>query len=151
MTKQFLLFFSILFLFISCGYGGPKKPKNLISKEMMVHILIDARLLGSATYMNKQKMQEHGIKLDSYVFEKYGIDSLQFALSNSYYAHNLKDYEDIYNTMMDSLENLKTALNDLKIKEEEEQAQRTKDSIETVRVKDSLNIITKKDSLANRF
>lgn len=142
------MFLSLVFLVLSCGFGGPKKPDNLISKKMMVNILIDARLIGSSTFVNRQKMQEYGIKLDSYIFEKYGIDSLQFALSNAYYAYHIKDYEDIYNTMTDSLERLKTKLNIQKLKEEKEQAKKTKDSIEAVRVKDSLNVIKKKDSLA---
>lgn len=148
MIKQFLIVLSVIFLVISCGIGGPKKPKNLIPKETMVNILIDAKLMGSATHVYKQKMLEHGINLDTYVFEKYGIDSLQFASSNAYYAYNIKEYEEIYDIMTDSLERLKTVLDDQKLKEEKEQLKKTTDSIEAVRVKDSLDIIIKKDSLA---
>lgn len=148
MTKRFLPCLGVALLVIACNsFGGPKKPSNLISKKTMANILIDARLMGSATHINKQKMQEHGIKLNSYVFEKYGIDSLQFALSNAYYAYHIKDYEEIYNTITDSLEKLKKVLNEQKLKEEKEQEKREKDSINALKVKDSLGVTIKKDSL----
>jgi meiotically up-regulated gene 157 (Mug157) protein len=151
MIKRFLPYVSVALLVIACnGFGGPKKPSNLISKKDMANILMDARLIGSATHINKQKMQKHGIKLDSYVFEKYGIDSLQFALSNAYYAYHIKDYEEIYNIMTDSLEKLKKVLNEQKLKEEKEQERRKKDSINALKVKDSLDVTIKKDSLAKK-
>ena len=150
MAKQFLIYLSICFLVASCGFGGPEKPKNLISKKDMVNILIDARLLSSANGISKSKMEEHGIKLDSYVFEKYGIDSLQFAESNAYYTYYIKEYEEIYNQVTDSLERLKTVLNDQKVKEEKELAKREKDSINALKTKDSLGVTVKKDSLTKK-
>ncbi|WP_308991432.1 DUF4296 domain-containing protein [Mariniflexile litorale] len=148
MIKRFIPYLSFVLLVVACNnFGGPKKPNNLISKKMMVNILIDARLMGSATHAYKQKMQERGIEFDSYVFEKYGIDSLQFALSNSYYAYHIKDYEEIYNTISDSLEKLKTVLNERKLEEEEKQKKRVEDSINALKVKDSLDISIKKDTL----
>ena len=148
MIKRVLVFFSIVFLVVACGFGGPDKPKNLISKDKMVNILIDARLMGSATHINKQKMVEHGVKLDQYVFEKYGIDSLQFALSNAYYTYHINDYEEIYNTVTDSLEALKKQLKEQKLKEEKELTKKEKDSTDVLVTKDSLDIIRKKDSLS---
>ena len=99
------------------------------TKEKMVAILMDARLLGSASSINKETMKRHGVKLDTYVFEKHGIDSLQFALSNAYYAYHVKDYEAIYNKVTDSLEALKIIFNAQKLKEEKEKKKREKDSI----------------------
>lgn len=147
MIKQVLIYLSVIVLVVACGSGGPKKPKNLISKNDMVNILIDARLLSSANSASKDIMEQRGLKLDSYVFDKYGIDSLQFAESNTYYAYYIKDYEEIYNKVTDSLERLKTALNEQKIKEEKEQKKREKDSINALKAKDSLDVTVKKDSL----
>ncbi|MBP0904817.1 DUF4296 domain-containing protein [Mariniflexile gromovii] len=147
MMKRLLISLTVIFLVAACGFGGPEKPKNLISKETMVNILIDARLMGSATFIDKQKMLEHGIKPENYVFEKYGIDSLQFASSNAYYAYHIKEYEEIYNTVTDSLERLKKTLNELKLKEEKEEKKRVQDSIDALKVKDSLDINKIKDSL----
>jgi hypothetical protein len=125
-------------LVASCGFGGPKKPKNLISKKNMVAILIDAKLLATATSANQSILESHGVQINRYIFEKYGIDSLQFAESNKYYAHKIKDYEEIYTKVTDSLERLKVALKELELKEEKKKKKET----------DSINAVTAKDSLA---
>ncbi|MDO7170930.1 DUF4296 domain-containing protein [Mariniflexile sp. AS56] len=148
--KRFIPCFCLVLLVVACNsFGAPNKPSNLISKKNMVNILIDARLLGSATYFNKQKMQARGVELDKYVFEKYGIDSLQFALSNAYYAYHIKEYEEIYTSITDSLEKLKAVLKEQKLKEEEEK--KITDSINALKPKDSLDIVIKKDTLTDVF
>lgn len=147
MLKQLLTYLIVLLVLVSCGFGGSEKPKNLISKKQMVNILIDARLIGSASFANRQKMENQGVKFDTYIFEKYGIDSLQFAQSNNYYAYHLKDYEDIYTKVIDSLEKLNKQLKALKEKEEKEAKKRETDSINALKTKDSLGVEVKKDTL----
>lgn len=148
MLKQFTLYICIILTVISCNIGAPKKPKNLISKAKMVDILIDAKLLGSATYVNKNIMQNHGIDAGNYVFKKHGIDSLQFALSNEYYSYYIKDYEEIYNNVIDSLEKLKVFYKAQELKEKREKEKREKDSLSNLlKVKDSISIIKTRDSL----
>jgi len=147
MLKQFVPYLCVVLLVASCGFGGPKKPKNLISKKNMVNILIDAKLLVTATSANKSILENHGMQLNSYIFDKYGIDSLQFAESNNYYAYNIKDYEEIYANVSDSLERLKVALKELELKEEKKKKKET-DSINALTAKDSLVVNPKaKDSL----
>lgn len=158
MIKQFTVYIIIILTITSCNLGAPKKPKNLISKAKMVNILIDARLIGSATYVNKGIMQEHGIEVKNYVFDKHGIDSLQFALSNDYYAYYIKDYEEIYDKVIDSLEKLKVVFKEQELKEKRENEKRekdslsnlvkTKDSIANIKTRDSLRLKITKDSLA---
>ena len=82
-------------------------------------------------------------------FEKYNIDSLQFAESNNYYAYHIKDYEEIYANVTDSLERLKVALKEIELKEEKKKKKET-DSINALKLKDSLKIQNKKDSLATK-
>ncbi len=110
MFKHTLFFIGGLLVFVSCNNSAPKKPKNLISKQDMVNILIDAKLIGSARNTDKTILNKNGVDVDTYVFKKHNIDSLQFALSNAYYAYYIKDYEDIYNTVTDSLKRLTTTL-----------------------------------------
>lgn len=148
MLKQFIVYIIIILTITSCNLDAPKKPKNLISKAKMVNILIDARLIGSATFINKSIMQKHGIELETYVFEKHGIDSLQFALSNEYYAYHIKDYEEIYNKIIDSLEKLKIVYKEQELKEKRAREKREKDSLNNlVKGKDSISIIKTGDSL----
>lgn len=156
--KQLIVSLCFIVLFSACNkVKGPKKPDNLISKDKMVEVLIDAKLIGSAGSVNKMIMKNKGIDVNTYVFAKHNIDSLQFALSNDYYAFYLEDYEEIYNRVEDSLNALKTKFKDLEAKEWKEKTKREEDSIKTLskekdtiglsKVKDSLKILSKIDSL----
>lgn len=150
--KRFTIYLSIILLVSACyNSGKPKKPDNLIAKEKMVDILIDAKLIASANSVNRKIMEDHGVKLNTYVYTKHNIDSLQFALSNAYYAFHIKDYEAIYVKVKDSLEIL-----NVKFREEVEEEKRVdslklmtrKDSLGLLKIKDSVKVFTSKDSLA---
>lgn len=131
--KQFAILLSITITMIGCGkMSGPKKPHDLISKEKMVAILIDAKLITSASFTNKNIMKRNGIEVNHYIFEKYQIDSLQFALSNNYYAFHIKDYEAILNKVTDSFEALKTTYKTLEAQEWKEKTQQEEDSLKVV-------------------
>ncbi len=159
--KRLTLYLGMVLLVTACyQYNKPDKPKNLISKKKMVDVLIDIKLISSANGVNKKILENHGINSESYIFKKHDIDSLQFALSNEYYAFSIKEYEEIYANVKDSLEQLKIFYKELDLKEEAEaKAQKKKDSIskallfkgkdslEIIKIKDSLKMITKKDSL----
>jgi hypothetical protein len=144
MFRKLIPYLTIVLIIASCS----KKPKNLISKNKMADILIDARFINGATGVNRKTMEDYGADLDSYIYEKYGIDSLQFATSSNYYSENVKDYEEIFGKVIDSLEKLKTALKTLEEKETKEKEKREKDSIASLEIKDTLNLSSSvKDSL----
>lgn len=147
--KRFILCLSVILVTISCSkVKGPDKPKNLISKEKMVDILMDAKLIASASSVNKKIMSENGIDFKTYVYKKYNIDSLQFALSNNYYAFHIKDYKEIYTKVEDSLEALTVKFKALEAQEWKEKTKREEDSLKTLsKEKDTLAVIKVKDSL----
>ena len=88
--KRFIVCLGIILIITACNrFSGPEKPKNLISKEKMVNILMDAKLIASTSYANKKTMADSGINAKTYIYTKHNIDSLQFALSNNYYAFYL--------------------------------------------------------------
>jgi hypothetical protein len=156
--KRFILFILLVFTILSCTkLKGPKKPKNLISKDKMAAILIDAKLLTSANSANKLVMRDAGVNLNNYIYEKHHIDSLQFALSNNYYAFHVEDYEEIYNNVIDSLERLKAALKEIEAEEWKVQTKREEDSLAKIlkekeqqkpqKIKDSLKVKKLNDSL----
>lgn len=118
--KRLILGMMLILFFMACNRYAPKKPDNLISKSDMINILIDSKLISSASSANKKIMKNHGLDNDTYLFEKYGIDSLQFALSNEYYAYKIKDYEEIYTAVTDSLKKLELQFTEVK-KEEDKQ------------------------------
>ena len=146
MLKRLLAYFVIVVMATACyKYDKPKKPENLISKDKMIDIIIDVRLLSSANGQNKTTLEKNNLQAEAYIYKKYNIDSLQFALSNNYYAYYVDDYEAIYVKVRDSLDALKSKFADLQFKEEKEK--KFKDSIQSIIKKDSIRISILKDHI----
>ena len=87
-SKNQWIFLSLLMVFIySCqDVKMPERPENLISEDKIVKIYTDAYINNAAKNVNNKLLMESGVKLDSILYEKYNIDSLQFAKSNAYYS-----------------------------------------------------------------
>lgn len=153
--KRLAPFLSIVFFVTSCyQYKKPEKPKNLISKDKMVDILIDVKLIASASSnsANKKIIENHGVNTETYVFTKHNIDSLQFALSNDYYSFYSKDYGEIYSKVIDSLKILEDFYKALELKEEEAaRVKKKQDSVNLFNKKDSLGLMKIQDSLKTEF
>ncbi|WP_100614092.1 DUF4296 domain-containing protein [Confluentibacter citreus] len=147
MLKKFIPYTIVLLFVVSCyKFKEPEKPKNLISKADMVNILIDLKLIASVTAGDDIKvLDSSNIQSEKYIYKKYNIDSTQFALSNNYYAFHLKDYEEIYTKVKDSLEALSSFYEALELKELEEQ--RKNDSLKLLVNKDSIKDISTKDDI----
>ena len=98
-SKFYLIIFCLIFI-ISCSIScqdvqKPEKPANLISQEIMIYILTDVYISNAARNVNNKLLRNKNIKLDSVIFNKYRVDSLQFVLSNNYYSSNLDIYRDL--------------------------------------------------------
>ena len=98
-SKFYLRIFYLIF-FIGClvscqDVQKPEKPANLISQEIMVDILTDVYISNAARNVNNKLIRNLNIKLDSVIYSKYRVDSLQFALSNNYYSSNLDIYRNL--------------------------------------------------------
>ncbi|WP_277871398.1 DUF4296 domain-containing protein [Pseudotamlana carrageenivorans] len=123
-------------------FKGPKKPENLIPQDKMINILIDSKLLSSANSANKRTLIDSNLDVNTYVYQKYKIDSLQFADSNAYYAFHIDLYDAIYNKAIDSLNRLYEQLKDLQAEEWKAQTQKEIDEpIERGVKRDSLKFI----------
>lgn len=88
-------FFYILILisFVGCNsVDRPKKPENLITKAKMSDIMYDLYILNAAKGVNRKLLELNGIMPVDYIYKKHGIDSLQFAQSNTYYAYDTETY-----------------------------------------------------------
>jgi hypothetical protein len=134
--------FLILLLIYGCNKAieKPKKPDNLISEATMVNIMYDAFLLNSAKGINKRMLENNGIYPEHYIFEKYNIDSTQFANSNNYYAYDIKTYESILSRLREKIEADKRkyeALDEL----EEAERKRKADSLKEVRARERDSVI----------
>jgi len=132
-----LIYICIVLLLVSCyDIKKPKKPDNLISKAKMVNIIIDMSLFNSAKGINKRLLENKGINLEQFIYNKHNIDSLQFANSNNFYAYNIVEYEAIYERVEDSLTQLKDDFTEIQNKKEK--VRKRKDSIRRAKTKDSV-------------
>ncbi|GAA4313302.1 hypothetical protein GCM10023115_30180 [Pontixanthobacter gangjinensis] len=145
----------LVFLSFSCqDLEKTERPADLIPEAKMVDVLTEMALLNAARNYNKQKLESTGIKPDDYIFKRFGIDSLQFERSNDYYAEQYTQYERIYDSVKNRIQNIKSrmdSLREIEIKIEDSIKLAEKDSLretnslnkDSLRVKDSL----KTDSL----
>lgn len=127
---------AILLLVIGCqDVKYPEKPSNLIPKEKMIDILTEVYLSNAGRSYNLRIVRDSGYKLDSLMYKKYAIDSLQFAKSHAYYVNDLDNYAGMFDVVVLNLEKMKIGADSLKAQYEEHR--RIKDSIKT----DSLRAI----------
>lgn len=94
---KYVIFILAILVFSGCqNIEYPKKPKNLIPEDKMVEVMIDIQLFNTAKTVNRLPMQQSGLTPNEYIYEKHGIDSIQFVESNRYYGANLETYGNLY-------------------------------------------------------
>lgn len=93
--KKIIILLATVFVFISCKDEVIKKPNRLIEKETMVNIMYDLSVLDGIKYQNPSSLDSFKINPKKYIYNKYKIDSVQFAQSNIYYASNYEEYSGI--------------------------------------------------------
>jgi hypothetical protein len=93
--KKIIILLAIVIVFISCKDEVIKKPNRLIEKETMVNIMYDLSVLDGIKYQNPSSLDSFKINPKKYIYNKYKIDSVQFAQSNIYYASNYEEYAGI--------------------------------------------------------
>ena len=142
---RFLTFLIFLALIISCqDVKRPEKPENLIPKDKMVAILAESYTGNAARSINNRVLKDQVIELDSLIYKKFDIDSLQFAESNAYYASQLNEYIAILKQVEDRLTAQKAEIDTLLIREaklkrdsldaEREQRKKGKDSLDGLQI-----------------
>jgi hypothetical protein len=116
-----ILFGIIVLLFLSLNscqdVREPKKPANLISKDMMIDILTDCYINNAARSISYVKLKNSNIKLDSMIYLKYEIDSVQFTQSNEYYSLQFNTYIDMLTQVEKRLEKIKVSTDSIVKKE----------------------------------
>lgn len=91
-----IVYIVFVLFFMACeSKVNYKKPENLIPKGQMIDLLYDMHM-ANATQGIKDKNSGKNKNYMSLIYEKYKIDSTQFATSNTYYIANVSEYEDIF-------------------------------------------------------
>ncbi len=104
--KQFIAIILISIFIISCTSNTIyKKPKDFISKDQMVDLLVDMQIaLGAKSTRNKD--ENRNIEYMHLVYDKYGIDSARFSASNFYYTTDIDQYNDILKKVKSRLDKM---------------------------------------------
>lgn len=135
-----LVIFAMLIFFVRCtDVQKVPRPDNLIAPSTMEDILYDMTIVNAARGYSIQQFSQTGVDPACYVFEKYAIDSAQYAQSTFYYATSLPEYKELIERVRVRVEREHKVL-DSAYKEEK----RIKDSIRSARGKVLRN---KRDSL----
>ncbi|MBO0321333.1 cytochrome P450 [Muricauda sp. CAU 1633] len=108
--KKGILFFFGACLFLACGEKVVEQPENLIPKDEMTHILFDLSILNTTQSSFSSVFDKTGIDIMEFLYEKYDIDSTQFAQSDLYYASIPLEYQSIYEDVDAMIEKRKNAL-----------------------------------------
>ncbi|MFT5984797.1 MAG: hypothetical protein ACI825_000275 [Planctomycetota bacterium] len=144
-----IYFILILVMAVGCqNVKYPNKPDNLIPEGKMVEVLTEVYLSNAVRSYNIRIVRDSGYKLDSMLYEKFSIDSLQFAKSHAYYSSDLEVYTAIFEKVKAKMEVMKVDADTLKARYIERR--RITDSIrrdslrafEMDRLEDSIQVIS---------
>ena len=112
MNKSFFVIIILFFIAVSCDKPVFEKPKNLISENQMVDMLVDIHM-AEATYKSSVRDSLANATSDSFyygVLEKWGVPDSVFEKSFVYYAGNPKNFEKMYQQVMNKLNELQQEL-----------------------------------------
>ena len=112
MRNIVISFIAIIYLF-SCSNKSAKKPDNLIPLETMEEVIYDVYMLNAIKISNKKLLQNEEVSFKKEIFEKYKIDSLQFAKSNDFYAADFETYKALIERIKKRMDSNKKALEQL--------------------------------------
>lgn len=111
--RNIVISFIIIIYLFSCSNKSAKKPDNLISLETMEEVIYDVYMLNAIKISNKKLLQNEEVSFEKEIFEKYNIDSLQFAKSNDFYAADFETYKALIERIKKRMDSNKKALEQL--------------------------------------
>jgi hypothetical protein len=120
-----------ILIFWSCqDVKRPEIPENLIPEDEMAAVLTEVYLINAARSFDNRVIKDQKVKLDSFFFRKFNIDSLQFVKSNAYYTSNLNAYNALFKKVEERMMLIKVETDSLKLAFVLElEAKRIRDSI----------------------
>lgn len=108
------LWLGLIVIGLGCQHiERPERPEDLIPQDKMVNILTDLYINNAARSVNVRVLRNNGIVLDSLLYTKYDIDSLQFARSNAFYTSDLDNYNNMFAEIEERLVAMKGELDSI--------------------------------------
>ncbi len=117
----------VLFIVLITGIFGcqdvvrPELPERIIPESKMADILVEAYIGNAARSNNNRVLRMGGVQLDSILYAKYAIDSLQFAQNTAYYASEIGPYMRILEQVEAKLSVVKKSLDSIALIDAEQQ------------------------------
>ena len=103
-----ILVLLLIITYTSCqDVKKPEIPTDLISQDIMVDILTDVYISNASRNVNNKLIIKRNLQLDSIIYNKYNVDSLQFVVSNTYYSSDLRTYGNLLTQVQNVLVLLK--------------------------------------------
>lgn|SRR5690606_10430813 len=93
--KKIFCLIVLLIASVSCKEKPVEKPEKLIDKETMTNILYDLAIL-QASVNFKSHAVNNSIEVDTYIYEKYEIDSVTLIQNQRFYASDVKAFKEMY-------------------------------------------------------
>ncbi|MEY4963840.1 MAG: hypothetical protein RLZZ323_1159 [Bacteroidota bacterium] len=125
--------FLVILTFLGCKEDVVKRPKHLIEKSKMVNIMYDLAILEAIKYQNPAVLDSNQIHPKQFIYKKYGVDSLQLAQNNVYYASDYKNYKIMYEEVVKRIEkdkNTAKALIKIEAKKKKLKEKKTKNQLQ---------------------
>ncbi len=151
-NNTLILLLTLVLVFIACNGNAPKKPDNLLSKSKMMDVLYDLYLLNAANNSHKKILEKNKLIPETYLLEKYDMDSIQFAQSNNYYASFPEDYQEMLTqleerfikekSVFDNIQKIEDSINKIKndsLRTTRLNNSKLKDSLKPIKTKVGLN------------
>lgn len=106
MKKFLLLVIGIVIIY--CSKNPAPKPDNLLDDEVMTNILFDIAVLQAAEGTMTYRLTENNIKVNTFIYEKYKIDSTTYYQNQKYYAANTRKYKKMHQEVLARLDEIKS-------------------------------------------
>jgi hypothetical protein len=107
----------VVLFFWACSNKPVPKPDQLLDEEVMENILFDLSILQATQSYMPNKLDEKGINPETFIYEKYKIDSTTYYQNKLYYASNTKKYKKIHKAVTERFNALKIEADSLSVKE----------------------------------
>lgn len=94
------IFIALAFVAISCADNAVEKPEKLIDQQTMEKIIYDLSMLQAIKGHNASLLPKNSINPKTYIYQKYKVDSTQFAESNTYYSSDITLYKKMFDNVI---------------------------------------------------
>ena len=127
--KKIIALLSVLIMVSACSNKNEvPKPEKPIEPAVMENILYDLALLQALKSYSPEKLEENKVNTKTYIYQKYKIDSAQFAENNRYLAANIEEYKALFEKVTARLEKNKAEIDIILKKEEKKNTNKIQDS-----------------------